>query len=334
MLNQKFIRRVVFFILLCFFTTTLACLPLGLLFPAETRAPETFPEADIVFVSNKGLGFVNADGSNLTYVPLTVKGIRGKKSQWWRPVITGDSRTVIVKVAHEHFHVYLSGFLSVWRSGELPVLCQQWGPQKMAYLSEDQQYISTFTDEGIALYSLDDCGVEDSQPVLTHEGIIFGILSPNLKYSTYLSSQGDVSGYDRFIILHDMDSGEERTVGVGAQPAWSRDSQWLAYTGKDGIYIANILEETEPQRVILYTNPFRQNVPTYYGAAYWTIPPEASWSPDGKWLVYHRWTGTDYYTGTNPDYNAIYILNLETGEETKILDGGMYPYWRWPAIEE
>ena len=30
----------------------------------------------------------------------------------------------------------------------------------------------------------------------------------------------------------------------------------------------------------------------------------------------------------------IFSLVGKTGEETKILDGGMYPYWRWPAIEE
>lgn len=338
MLKHQLVRPVVFFTLFCLFAATLACLPLGIFLPAETRAPETFPDADIVFVSNKGLGFVNADGSNLTYVPITVKDIRGEKSQWWRPVITGDNRTVIVKVGDERFHVYNPTLLSIWKSGELPMLCKQWGAQQMAYLSEDQRYISTFTEQGIALYSLEDCGVDDAQPVLTHEGIVFGILSPNLKYSVYLSSQGGVSDDDLFIILRDLDSGEERTVGLGAYEAWSRDSQWLAYTGKDGIYIVNILMQSEHQQVVEYTNPFYEdeieNKPTYFAGEYYRIPPEASWSPDGKWLVYHRWTGTDYHTGTNPNYNAIYKLNIETGEETKILDGGMYPSWRWPAAEE
>ncbi|HMB23559.1 MAG TPA: hypothetical protein VKP08_12035 [Anaerolineales bacterium] len=56
---------------------------------------------------------------------------------------------------------------------------------------------------------------------------------------------------------------------------------------------------------------------------------EVAWSPDGKWLVYHKWVGTDYNTGTDPSSNAIYKLNIKTGEEIKILDGGIYPYWRW-----
>jgi hypothetical protein len=334
MLNQKFIRQIVFFTLLCFLATILACLPLGLLFPAETRAPETFPEADIVFVSNKGLGFVNADGSNLTYVPLTVKDINGKRSQWWRPVITGDSRTLIVKVRDERFDVYNPTLLSIWGSGEFPMLCKQWGLQQTAYLSANQQYIFISTEQEIALYNLDDCGADDAYPAIIYEGVL-GIFSPDIKHSVYVKRLSPIPADDRFVILRDMDSGEERTVGVGAYPAWSRDSQWLAYTGKDGIYVVNVLTQLEPQRAVLYTNPYAfKDDPTYSAGAYWRISPEASWSPDGKWLVYHRWTGTDYYTGTNPDYNAIYILNLETGEETKILDGGMYPYWRWPATEE
>jgi hypothetical protein len=306
---------------------------LGILLPAETRAPQTFPKADIVFVSNKGLGFVNADGSNLTYVPFRVKDIRGN-SQWWRPVMTGDNRSIIVKVGNGRSHVYNPTLLSIWKSGEFPVLCKQWGPQQMAYLSADQQYISISTEQGVALYELDDCGADDAYPAITYENA-FGVFSPDLKYSTNVVRLSPMPEDDRFVILRDMDSGNERTVGLGAYEAWSRDSQWLAYTGKDGIYVFNVLTQSEPQRAVLYTNPYEfKNDPTYSAGEYYRISPEASWSPDGKWLVYHRWLGTDYYTGTDPASSAIYKLNLETGEETKIIDGGMYPYWRWPAIEE
>jgi hypothetical protein len=239
-----------------------------------------------------------------------------------------------MKVNVERFHVYYPTLLSIWKSGELPLLCKQWGPQQMAYLSADQQHIFISTEQGVALYELDDCGVDDTYPAITYENVL-GVFSPNLEYITNVVRLSPMPEDDRFVILRDMDSGSERTVGVGAYPAWSRDSQWLAYTGKDGIYIANILIQSETRRVVEYTNPYEfENDPTYSAGEYYRISPEASWSPDGKWLVYHRWIGTDYYTGTNPDYNAIYILNLETGEETKILDGGMYPYWRWPAAEE
>jgi len=53
----------------------------------------------------------------------------------------------------------------------------------------------------------------------------------------------------------------------------------------------------------------------------------ASWSPDGKWLVYHR------MTAAGP---AIYKVNVESGIETEIFQGGVYPDWRWdlaPASE-
>jgi len=307
---------------------TIGCEWLNTLFPGETRAPEKFPDTDIVFVTNDSVGFVNADGSNAAYVPLTVKAY-GNASDFWRPVITGDNRTLFVKVMDSYDYVFDRHYLAVWHAGELPVLCTQWGYQQMPLLASDQAHIFINTEQGMALYELDSCGT-DNAPMKVYENV-FGIPSPNLQYLVYVNDQSASASDDRFIVIHNLANGEERTVGIGDYPAWSRDGQWLAYTGKDGIYIVNVAEGAEPQRVVLYPNPFEEGFPTYYEAAYWRIPPEVSWSPDGKWLVYNRWIGTDYYTGVDPLYNSIYKLNIETGEETKIIDGGMYPFWRWPA---
>ena len=49
------------------------------------------------------------------------------------------------------------------------------------------------------------------------------------------------------------------------------------------------------------------------------------WSPDGQWLVYHLWE--------NKQYN-IHKLNLETGEDEVIFEGGLYPHWRWASESE
>ncbi len=323
--NHKFLWLILAFLFLAFGLT--GCF-------GETRAPESFPTADIVYLSSGGVGFENADGSNATSIPFVVKDHRGNKSDWWRPVITGDNHTLIVKVIDYFFNVYGPAHLAVWRAGEYPVLCQNWQLQHMAYLNADQNNIFTNTDQGVAVYSLESCGT-DKSPVEVVENIygekerIFVVPSPNFEYVAY-TERGVTANEDRFIIVREILSGEVQEIGIGDYPAWSSDSQSLAFTGKDGIYIANVIENTKPRKVVLYPNLLDGRDHTYAERDYWELPPEVSWSPDGKWLVYHKWTGTDYDTGGDPWYNAIYKLNIETGEETKIIDHGMYPYWRWP----
>jgi len=307
--------------------STCGCGGLRSFFPSETRAPEEFPDAEIVFLADSGVGFVDADGLNATSIPFEVNDIRGKASDWWRPVMTGDNQTMIVKVDDYYHYEFDPGLLAAWRAGEFPVLCQQWGLQQMPYLAADQGSIFIRTEQGMALYELASCGT-DQAPIQVYENV-FGIPSPDLQTLAYINSTAGVD--DRFLVLRDLASGGEHTAGIGDDPAWSRDSQWLAYTGKDGIYIVNAADGAEPKRVILYPNLIEGFGPTYSGNAYWDIPPEVSWSPDGKWLVYHKWTGTDTNFTGRPRDNAIYKLNIETGQETKILDGGMYPSWRWPA---
>lgn len=193
----------------------------------------------------------------------------------------------------------------------------------------DQNNIFIQTEQGLALYTLSSCGADDP-PVKIYEDI-FGVPSPNLQYIAYTSRPSSDPGDDRFIVIREMSGESQWTIGIGDYPVWSRNSQWLAYVGTDGIYTYNVLEKLEPRQVISYPNLFDKRDRTYTARDYWEIPPEVSWSPDGKWLVYHKWHGTDPYIAGDPKYNAIYKLNIETGEEIKIIDGGMYPYWRWPA---
>jgi len=310
--------------------TVCCCVTRKTIFPAETRAPETFPSADIVYKSAHGVGFINADGSGLAYVPLVVKDFRGNVTDWWRPVITADNRTLIVKVIDYFYHgASTPSYLVTWRNNELPVWCIQWGgKQQLPLLSVDQNHIFIQTEQGLALYKLNSCGTDDL-PLKIYEGIL-GVPSPDLRYVAYTN---DIPGWEdnRFIVIHEISSGIEWTIGMGDYPAWSRDSQWLAYTGTDGIYIVNVVKNIPPRRVLLYLDPVDKRDYTYRAGAPGKLPPEVSWSPDGEWLVYHKWRGTGGDTGGNADYNAIYKLNIETGEEIKIIDGGMYPYWRWPA---
>ncbi len=302
--------------------------------PKETRAPDSFPNTDLVFTTSGGIGFVNADGSNevdidfSTQVPGVIPG--SEPAVIARPVITGDNHAIIAKVSTYISYWYMTNgnLLVLWRPGEYPQFCLKWGIQDMPLLTKDQNHILIPTEQGTALYEIDNCGT-DKEPVATYQ-TISGVFSPDLQY---VAEAGDINGDfdDRIITILNLKSGEERVLHPADFPAWSRDSQWLAYTGIDGIYVVNILKNTDPVRVVLYRNPAGDVDPTYSNVNQ-LPPPEVSWSPDGKWLVYHRLT-VENYSNDLPSYYSIFKVNIETGEEIKIIDGGMYPYWRWPVEE-
>jgi hypothetical protein len=325
--TTSFAQKPLYFLLLFWLCLVLVGLACSASASKETRAPEAFPSTDLVFTSSEGVGFVNADGSNRSSLSMNTEMPYGMEDQVWRPVITGDGRALVVKIGDKFQHVYALKELVLWQTGELPIPCLQWQAQPMAYLSADQQQIFIQTKQGLARYNLSSCGTNDP-PIETY-GNLIGVPSPDLQYIASVEDRDDLR-HNRAVVIRNMESDERRVVGEGDYPAWSRDSQSLAYTGPDGIYVFH-LDDVQPRRVIFYPNLFDEQYPTYFGAAPWRIPPEVSWSPDSNWLVYHKWTGTDYNTGTDPYSNAIYKLNIETGEEIKIIDHGMYPFWRWPV---
>ena len=59
-------------------------------------------------------------------------------------------------------------------------------------------------------------------------------------------------------------------------------------------------------------------------SAFRPVPPRPRWSPDGKWLIYHRCDGYSCVV----DENAIYKVEISTGKEEKVIDGGAFPDWR------
>jgi hypothetical protein len=304
-------------------------------YPHETLAPNSFPNTDLVFTTASGVGFANADGSKETYfdfsayVPGMIAGT--SPADIGRPIVTSDSHLVIAKVSTyiSYWYVTNPNLLVLWRSNEYPVFCLSWGLQTMPLLTKDQNHILIHSEEGIAAYDLDSCGT-DEEPLSVYKGVS-GIISPDVKYVAYTGNQVEAP-YDRTITIRNLTSNEERIINQGDFPAWSHDSKSLAYTGVDGIYRVDISKDAEPIRVVLFHNPAGYIHPTYSHINQ-LPPPEAAWSPDGRWLVYHRLTEVDHDGSDLPNFHSIFKLNIETGEEIKIIDNGIYPYWRWP-IEE
>jgi Tol biopolymer transport system component len=117
-------------------------------------------------------------------------------------------------------------------------------------------------------------------------------------------------------VVKDLVTGKTRNLGRGLYPSWSPDGEWLAITREDGLYVMR-RDGRDTRKVLEVTD-------------WWNIerasldPLRAMWSPDGDWLVYHK----IYKVGEI--YNAdIYKLNVNTGEELKLAEGGANPHWRW-----
>ena len=126
--------------------------------------------------------------------------------------------------------------------------------------------------------------------------------------------------YRTEIVVIDPVSQESQVVGNGLAPAWSPDGEWLAYTALDGIYVVN--RDGSQSRMIVEVDSRREPCDGYG----WSNGlPAASWSPDGKWLVYHRLTA---------DGPIIFKASVESGEEIEIFRGGTYPDWRWDKVPE
>jgi Tol biopolymer transport system component len=124
--------------------------------------------------------------------------------------------------------------------------------------------------------------------------------------------------YQYHIIVWNIDSKQGVQVGDGINAAISPDNQLIAYTWFDGIYVMAI-DGTNKRRLVEYDARGHND----FGDA----PPAPRWSPDGKWLVYHKCLkGRDacYYA---KDY-SIFRVEVASGFEAKILDGGAFPFWR------
>jgi hypothetical protein len=329
-MKNKLYRRLLLFVLVIVFVS-ISC---G--YATEIRAPESFPDTDIIFTTSYGLGFVNADGSNSQIIDFAIKmdGVRvpSQLVTIAKPAITRDNLKVVAMINNNHGYWYMDGpdLLMVWEVNEQPIPCSQWGRQNKPLLAVEKNQVFIETENGMAVYNIAGCGM-DTQPIKIYKNES-GVFSPNLQYIASVITEDFNSG-KKVIIIKEIDSQTEIAKVEGDFPAWSLNSHYLAYTGRDGIYVLDLTPKNETLRVSTYMNPSGAIYPSYELLGDSNYPPEPAWSPDGEWLVYHRLV-REVNGMSIPDYYAIFKLNIETGEEIKIIEGGMYPYWKWPVEEQ
>jgi hypothetical protein len=279
------------------------------------------------------LGFVNADGSGETYITNMTKigFFEFNQGAPIFPIITTDDSTLVYRLMRTGMPRH-PGELVILEAGHSAIKCGTQGINRPSITSNPNQLVIDTIDVGgppLVIYDISACrkGLEEGIiEIYDRESIGYnpwhGSLSPDKRLLAYGREYTDGEQQPEVdpsqLFIYNLESRTELLVGSGVAPAWSPDGEWLAYSRIEGIYVVRY-DGTEERKVV-------EIIPLY---TEWGSRP--SWSPDGKWLTYHKCILPDDPGNLCKEryHFAIFILNVETGEETKIVDGGLNPFWRW-----
>jgi hypothetical protein len=291
---------------------------------------EVLPDTDIVFQSMwtgtraNTLGFVDADGSNLTYVQVGCCRDGLPAFPAWTP--DGD-------------YLIFRAIRVVWHGGDLYAI----GPDRRlisyptevaccgggAAITEDGRHFVINADpygvKHLHLVAIESGEIKETLITEPRQQAGVGIGTRAVHESRLVYRHRELIGDQTTssLIVRDLDSGQEIVLATAyfiEKPALSPDGRSVAYTVANGIYVVPVTGGAS--RRIVGTAVLR----SFLG--YPVAVPAASWSPDGEWLVYHRCTlPGQQYCGGLADY-SIFKVNVETGEEILLVEQGLYPYWR------
>jgi hypothetical protein len=309
----------------------------------RTTVAAPLPDTDIVFQAMIKeetpyiVGFINSDGSGLKYTEicsspdgmpaflsltsggelLLFHGTHGTNSRGTGPLSAITSAGYLVRYDEDLF--WGAGWIAPIQNSHQVVIAMAYTGGRPESIENYIQQLDLEKKESIQTY------VETTGTVLRigtnalHKSI--------LVYARIWLVDGDHPASE--VVLLNVET-EKETVLVAAEswldtPAISPDGQWVAYTADDGLYVVSI-EGSEPRRVVETCVARKQSG----GWDDW--PPAPSWAPDGQWLTYHRCTHPCFTEcgGDIGDY-SVFKVNLRTGEEVLLVEGGVNPYWRLGA---
>lgn len=305
------------------------------------RDVEPIPDTNIVFQTihrdtglYQKLGFINADGTNLEYLKLPDSGPGPPVA----PVQTSDAEFLIFHSPPEADSAYVLGYMSsITKNGQIKTY--DMAGRATPVLETHQVLVEEIIGSGrsedmqssLYLFDLDKNSVVETY-YTTGKGMSIGLGTNAIHGSKLLFARYSEQAYPEIILL-DIETGEERVIFVEDStednrgpfyPAISPDGQWVAYTTDGGIYIMDI-EGNHQKRIVEVKTIYEYSLGVMELAPW---PPAPSWSPDSQWIIYHRCTLPLSEVCKDIDDYAIFKANIQTGEEIKLLDGGLNPYWR------
>jgi Tol biopolymer transport system component len=291
------------------------------LWPSE----QGFPDREIVFENTSGshrgvLGFIHPDGTGV--VTRTVFTGLDVELPTWSP----DGKFIAIQTGSE-----INSQRVVSHDGYLRGECRKWvWSWRRSWVTTDGYLLfrlnhASTKQDTIVLGDFHSCKIQATLFQSSDTTDVAFLESPHLSLQGWLAVNRVLlnEGYPAKaeIIVVDPATQEREVIVHGREPTWSRDGEWLAYTTLDGIYIVR-KDGTEAHKLVDIDSRSESYPGTSKGIGWYDWFPAPSWSPDGKWLVYHRVVS---------DEAVIYKVNVESGEEIEIYKGGIYPNWRWDS---
>ncbi len=291
------------------------------------------PNADIVFQTmytgneTATLGFIDADGSNLTHIEFRLSGAMPALPTW-----TPDGEYLLFRKLYQIRHV--GDLFAITSDGRVKAYETELAfGDDAAAVTKDGRYAVVHEagdpngKEHLYLLNLSSGKVEQTYVTGVMEGYVEcgtnALHGSKLVYVYQELINNETHGE---LVLRDLDAGAETILVSGRmiiKPAISPDGRWIAYTTEDGIHIVST--DGSENHQIVATAVLRM---TGTGFTWDYSPPVPSWSPDSQWIVYHRCTLPGKQWCNELSHYSIFKANIETGEEVFLVEQGLNPYWR------
>lgn len=288
-----------------------------------------FPNTDIVYqakdVDSPVVGFINADGTNNDILDI---GLYANEPTW-----SNDGSTIYFRQqAGDSGYLQPSiGKISMWQ--ERVKSCDNDLSIRSQIIPLNIHEILISNGFKISKVDADSCREKDIIldywiPSSTNRYSIFGFsVSRDGRYiiysEAYLPQPGSNPPDNQRqykIKIMNLISNEIIEVGEGINPSLSPNNELIAFVWYDGIYIMNI-DGSERRQIVQYQT-------TWMPKSFKLNTPIPRWSPDGEWIIYHKCNfNAQGYCSHTSNY-SIFKSRVSDGKEIKLVDGGLYPYWR------
>jgi Tol biopolymer transport system component len=290
-----------------------------------------FPDTEIIyqasddeFIGEKpfnAIGFVNSDGTDSLILPIDYPG------KVLQPSISEDGELL-------YFHTSLFnpdeiekvfGIAHSLRTNRVVKSCSRKnGTDWFIFSYPGTKDIVFASTKDIRLVNPRNCKVVKTLMKLPDDGSLIRGFSISAQGDFIVFSKSTIVNGDNKFSIERYNLSDQASTPIligGINPIISPDNREIAYLGDSnigegmGIYITDI--DGNFNRLILHLSA-NNGVNS-------AIPPVPIWSPDGKWLVYHKCIREE--CEKRSDFN-IYKVNVDTGVESLVITGGLYPIWR------